>query len=156
MAGLKTWKDDVVVAARCGPCGKPRRVFQVLREQNAMSTPIRATLWITCSESPPLGAGPQGAAERRTLGTILPRLPHEQTSCSRCSVARRGSAHRTRRTRRSCARPAFYDAGEPCVCCSNRPLEFDDGVDNCVAGKRECSTARVSRAVVRRTLNTLG
>src|SRR5438128_588923 len=26
--GLKTWKDDaVVVAARCGPCGKPRRGF---------------------------------------------------------------------------------------------------------------------------------
>src|SRR6266849_6749090 len=26
--GLKTWKDDaVVVATRCGPCGKPRRGF---------------------------------------------------------------------------------------------------------------------------------
>jgi hypothetical protein len=43
------------------------------------------------------------------------------------------------------------DAGEPCAHCSNRPWEFDDGVDNCVAGKRECSTTRVSTAVDRRT-----
>jgi hypothetical protein len=27
MAGLKAWKDDAVVATRCGPCGKPRRGF---------------------------------------------------------------------------------------------------------------------------------
>src|SRR5712691_10053309 len=28
VSGLKTWKDDaVVVAIRCGPCGKPRRGF---------------------------------------------------------------------------------------------------------------------------------
>ena len=28
VSGLKTWKDDaVVVATRCGPCGKPRRGF---------------------------------------------------------------------------------------------------------------------------------
>src|SRR6266851_4300608 len=28
VAGLKAWKDDaVVVASRCGPCGKPRRGF---------------------------------------------------------------------------------------------------------------------------------
>ena len=45
---MKTWKDDAVVVANgVGHVVNPAGVFQVLREQNGMSTPIRATLWIT-------------------------------------------------------------------------------------------------------------
>jgi hypothetical protein len=35
-----------VVAAGSWACGKPRRVFQDLREQIGMSTPLHAALWI--------------------------------------------------------------------------------------------------------------
>src|SRR6266571_1352711 len=56
-----------------------------------------------------------------------------------------------RHTHRSCGPPALCHAGELFAHCSNRASELDGGVDNCVAGKRACSTARVSTAVVRRT-----
>jgi hypothetical protein len=51
---LKTWKDDAVVVATGGGyvvklegSTGPWQVVQALREQSGISTPIRATLWIT-------------------------------------------------------------------------------------------------------------
>ena len=129
----------------------PGRLSKLCVSRAAYPRQFARRCGFTWWQPPPLRPGPQGALGRRTLGTLLPRLPHERTNCSRRIDARRGNAHRTRRTRRSCAPPALCGAGEPCAHWSNRPWEFDDEVDNCVAGKRACSTARVSRTLVRRT-----
>ncbi|MCA1646061.1 MAG: hypothetical protein LC797_11550 [Chloroflexi bacterium] len=51
---MKTWKDEAVVVATWGGyvvnlegSTGPWQVVQALREQSGISTPIRATLWIT-------------------------------------------------------------------------------------------------------------
>src|SRR5207302_2784007 len=58
------------------------------------------------------------------------------------------------RTRRSCGRPTLCGAGVSCAHASNRLSACDDGVDNCVVGKRACSIVRVSRVVDRRTVGS--
>ena len=65
LPGLGDWIESVEGRRRrrsnpgVGHVVNPAGVFQVLREQNGMSMPIRATLWITWSESPPLRASQQ-------------------------------------------------------------------------------------------------
>src|SRR5579859_976090 len=129
----------------------PWKVVQALREQGGMSTPIRATLWITWWRSPPLRAGRRGEPGYRILGTTLRRLPLGNTSCRIHSGGRRRNVRRSRRTRRSCARPVLCGAEVPCAEVSNRGWRFDGGAGNCVAGELAYSTLRAPTACLCRT-----
>ena len=93
---MKAWKDDaIVVATRCGPCGKPRRGFpSAARAERHVHADSRDAVDHVVG----ITSSPSKSAMRtwcRTLGTGRPNRPHARISCSRRSVARRGSAHRT-------------------------------------------------------------
>ena len=127
----------------------PAGVFQVLREQNGMSTPIRATLWIhvvgnhllseqVLNEHGVSHSGHDAAQTHRTSKQVAVAASTlaEEALTAPAALVDRVSHQRFAALECSCAQ------------WSNRRWGFDDGADNCVAGKRACSTARVSRAVV--------
>ena len=150
---IETWKDDaVVVATRCGPCGKPRRGFpSSARAERHVHTDSRDAV-DSCSGNHPLSEqvlNENGRVALRAQSAQTDRTS-EQVAVAAATLAEEALTAPAALVDRVGA-PALCGAGEPCAHWSNRRWGFDDGLDNCVVGKRACSTARVSRGVVRRT-----
>ena len=124
----------------------PWKVVQALREQSGISTPIRATLWITPWGTPPLRAGHRREWAGRKLDTTRPVPGQRKTDCRIRSGGRRRTFRRIGRTRRSCDRRVLCGAEVPCAHVSNRRWGFDGGAGNCVAGELAHSTSRESTA----------